>query len=272
MNGFAARPITSLTNERVKAIRALEMRKERKETGLFVVEGTSILITAREMGFKPETLVYLAGSNHSGVQKGLVDGALSAGVECLEVNYAVLEKLSGKDNPQTMIGVFRQTFAAPPDAAKADPSSVWIALEDIRDPGNLGTIIRSADAFGAAGVILIGSCADPHSREAIRATMGSIFAVPVVKMTPGAFVELAQHWPGDVVGTHLSGSEDVRTARYRGPVIVAMGSEGPGLSGDLTAACTRLVKIPMSGRLDSLNLAIATAITLFEVRRPHLKL
>ncbi|MBX9926015.1 MAG: RNA methyltransferase, partial [Hyphomicrobiaceae bacterium] len=114
MTEFAPRLITSLTNDRVKAIRALEMRKARRETGLFVAEGTSILVTAREMGCKPETLVYLAGSAQSGIQKGLVDGALAAGAECLEVNHAVLEKLSGKDNPQTMIGVFRQTFAPPP--------------------------------------------------------------------------------------------------------------------------------------------------------------
>ncbi|MDZ4842934.1 MAG: RNA methyltransferase [Hyphomicrobium aestuarii] len=268
----APRAITSLTNDSVKAIRALDMRKARKETGLFVAEGTSILISAREFGFRPETLVYLAGSAGSGVQKGLVDGTLSAGGACLEVSQAVLEKLSGKDNPQTMLGVFRQMWRDAPDPARLGRADVWIALEDIRDPGNLGTIIRTADAFGAAGIILVGSCADPYSRDAIRATMGSIFAVPLVKMATDAFVDLSQRWPGDIVGTHLDAREDVRAAVFSGPVMIVMGSEGPGLSQELTAACRRLVKIPMAGRLDSLNLAIATAITLFEVRRPQLKL
>lgn len=268
----APRTITSLTNDQIKAIRALEMRKERKETGLFVAEGTSILLTAREFGVWPRTLVYLAASADTGVQKGLVEGALVRGAQCLEVSRAILEKLSGKDNPQTMLGVFDQVWLELPDASKASPEDTWIALEEIRDPGNLGTIIRTADAFGAKGVILIGSCADPFSREAIRATMGSIFAVPLVRTDATSFADLAKRWRGDVVGTHLAATEDVRSTRHTGPVMIVMGGEGPGLSPSLTQACNRLVKIPMAGRLDSLNLAVATAITVFEVRRPHLKL
>jgi len=268
----APRPITSLTNDRVKAIRALEMRKTRKETGLFVAEGTSIIVTAREMGFTPQTLAFLAGSATSGIAKGLVEGALKAGAECLEVSAAVLEKLSGKDNPQTMIGVFQQRWSDPPEPAAGGDADVWLALEEVRDPGNLGTIVRTVDALGARGVILVGACADPFSREAIRATMGSIFAVPLSRMTREDFIALAGRWKGDVVATHLDARDDVRAVRYRGPVLVSMGSEGPGLTDAVTAACNRLVKIPMAGKLDSLNLAIATAITLFEVRRPYLKL
>jgi RNA methyltransferase, TrmH family len=99
--------ITSLQNDRIKAIRALEMRKERKETGLFVAEGTSLLITARDNGFVPETLVYRTGSATGGIAQGLVAWALKSGVECLEVSEAVLGKLSSKDNPQSMLGVFK---------------------------------------------------------------------------------------------------------------------------------------------------------------------
>lgn len=272
MTANVPRAITSLTNDAVKAIRALEMRKTRRETGLFVVEGTSILVSARELGFKPETLVYLAGSAAAGIPKGLVDGALKSGAECLEVSAQVLEKLSGKDNPQTMLGVFRQAWHEPPQPPALSSDDAWLALEEVRDPGNLGTIIRTADAFGVRGVILVGSCADPYSREAIRATMGSIFAVPLIRMPHENFAALVAAWPGDTIGTHLDAREDVRSASYRGPVLTIMGSEGPGLSPGLTAACKRLVKIPMAGRLDSLNLATATAITLFEIRRPYLKL
>ena len=266
------RTITSLTNDRVKFIRSLEMRKVRRETGLFVAEGVSILVTAREMGFAPQTLAFQAGSADTGVAKWLVQGAIAAGAECLEVPAAVLEKLASKDNPQTMLGVFAQRWASPPDAIGVQRDDVWLALEEVRDPGNLGTILRTVDAVGAKGVILIGSCVDPYSREAIRATMGSIFAVPVVRMTREAFSAWRTAWPGDVVGTHLEAREDVRLASYRLPAVVVMGSEGPGLSQDVRAACSRLVKIPMAGKLDSLNLSIATAITLFEIRRPQLKL
>ena len=268
----APKPITSLTNDRVKAIRALEMRKVRKETGLFVAEGASLLVTARDNGFIPEMLVYQAGTAASGIGRGLVTHALNAGSEVLEVSEAVLAKLASKDNPQTLLGVFRQRFADPPEATKISAGETWLALEEIRDPGNLGTIIRTADAVGCAGIVLVGTTCDPFSLESIRATMGSIFAVPIAKMERPAFVALAKDWPGDVVGTHLDGREDFRTADYRGPQLIVMGSEGPGLSSGVAAVCTKLVKIPMSGKLDSLNLAIATALMLYQVRGSHLKL
>jgi RNA methyltransferase, TrmH family len=142
----------------------------------------------------------------------------------------------------------------------------------VRDPGNLGTIIRTIDAVGAAGVILVGTCCDPYSVEAIRATMGSIFSVPLVKMERAGFLDLVKTWPGDVVATHLDATEDFRKAAYNGPELIVMGGEGPGLSVELAEASTRRVKIPMAGNLDSLNLAIATALTLYQVRGPRLKL
>lgn len=266
----SARAITSLQNDRVKAIRALEMRKERRETGLFVAEGVSILVTAREQGFAPRTLVYREGSAASGVQRGLVSSALAAGAEVLEVTDAILAKLAAKDNPQSMLGVFEQRWADPPVAARLGTDAAWVALEEVRDPGNLGTIIRTAHATGAGGVILVGNCCDPYSRECVRATMGSIFAVPLVRMTREDFLAWRKSWTGDVVGTHLSGTEDFRRARYRGPVLLLMGSEGPGLSDTMASACSRLVKIPMAAGIDSLNLAVATALTLYQVRGTRL--
>lgn len=266
------RTITSLTNERVKAIRALEMRKARKETGLFVAEGASIIVTAREAGFVPVTLVYRAGAITSPMQKRIVRETVEQGAEVLEVTGAVLEKLAAKENPQTMLAVFRQKFRELPDAASLPKEAVWLALEEVRDPGNLGTIIRTADAVGAAGIVLVGPCCDPHSREAIRATMGSIFNVPLVQASREDVLAWLQGWPGDVVGTQLDAREDFRSAAYEGPVLIIMGSEGPGLSDSLAAACSRRVKIPMAGRLDSLNLAVATALMLYQVRGPWLRM
>ena len=109
------KPITSLTNDRVKAIRALDMRKERKETGLFLAEGASILMMARAAGFRPETLVYRAGALETDTQIRLVNTTLDEGAEVLEVSGAVLEKLAAKENPQTMLGVFKQRWATLPD-------------------------------------------------------------------------------------------------------------------------------------------------------------
>lgn len=264
--------ITSLTNDRIKAIRALEMRKVRKETGLFVAEGTSLLVTARDHGFVPETLVYQTGAAAGGVARGLVKHALDAGAEVLEVSEAVLAKLASKENPQSLLGVFRQRFVSPPDPEKLTNTDTWLALEEIRDPGNLGTIIRTADAVGLSGVILVGTTCDPYALESIRATMGSIFAVPIVKLDRESFFTLAKAWPGEVIGTHLDAREDFRQTQYNGRELIVMGSEGPGLSGGAAAICSTLVKIPMAGALDSLNLAIATALMLYQVRGPYLKL
>jgi RNA methyltransferase, TrmH family len=264
------KPISSLQNDRVKAIRALEMRKVRRETGLFVAEGASVLISAREAGWQPETLLYEPAGTQSPTVRGLVRGALEAGAEVLEVTPTVLAKVASKENPQAVLGVFRQRWAeAPESVAKND---VWLALEEVRDPGNLGTIIRTVDAVCARGVLLVGKCCDPYSRECIRATMGSVFAVPLVRMSKEAFLSWREGWRGDVVGLHLKAAEDFRKARYNQPVLLLMGSEGPGLSEELTAACSRQVKIPMAGRLDSLNLAVATALALYQIRGPHLSL
>jgi len=267
-----AKIITSLTNERVKAIRALDMRKERRETGLFVAEGASILVTAREHGFVPETLVYQGGGAAAGVVRDLVQWALAQDVEVLEVSEAVLAKLASKDNPQSMLGVFRQRWGELPAPAKLGKDAVWLALEEVRDPGNLGTIVRTVDAVGAAGVILIDNSCDPYSREAIRATMGSIFAAPLVRVSREHFLAWRAGWPGEVVGTHLEAKEDFRKAAYKSPVLLVMGSEGPGLSESLARSCTKLIKIPMAGRLDSLNLAVATALTLYQLRGAHLRI
>jgi TrmH family RNA methyltransferase len=295
------RAITSLQNERVKLIRSLEMRKARRETGLFVAEGASVLVTAREAGWTPRMLVFLSGSAQAGIARGLLAWAEAAGAECLEVSPAVLAKLAAKDNPQTMLGVFEQRWADEPPRsfprrrestqvsavdAGADPrhraggasstrrgdDGLWVALEAVRDPGNLGTIMRTVDAVGASGVALVGTSCDPYSREAVRASMGSIFNVPLVRMNQERFLAWVAGWTGDVVGTHLSGREDFRAVSYRAPTLLAMGSEGPGLSPALAAACSRLVKIPMAGRLDSLNLAVATALMLYEIHKGSLHL
>lgn len=266
------RPISSLQNERIKAVRALDMRKARRETGLFVAEGAAILVTARQGGFTPRTLIYEPQGAGGDVARDLVASALKAGAEVLEVSPAVLAKVSSKENTQAMLGVFEQRWVKAPEPSSQGPEDLWLVLEEVRDPGNLGTMIRTVDAVGGRGIILVGNCCDPYSRECVRATMGSIFSTPLARMRRDEFLAWREDWPGDVVGLHLRAADDFRKAAYRGPVLVAMGSEGPGLSAELTEACTQRVKIPMAGELDSLNLAIATALTLYQIRGPYLSL
>jgi TrmH family RNA methyltransferase len=270
----ARRAITSLQNDSVKLVRSLEMRKARRETGLFVAEGTSLLITARDNGWVPRMLIAGPGSSEGQTGQTLQKWAETAGADRLDVSTPVLEKIAAKDNPQSILGVFQQRWADLPAGAELQPAmpALWVALEEVRDPGNLGTILRTVDAAGASGIILVGNTCDPFSREAVRASMGSIFAVPIARADRASLVSLAASWPGDVVGTHLAGKLDYRSASYREPVLLVMGNEGAGLSDEISAACGKLVRIPMAGRLDSLNLAVATALMLFEIKRPHLAL
>ncbi len=263
------RAITSLQNASVKAVRALEMRKVRRETGLFAAEGASLLLMARQAGWRVKSLLMLAGSAETAAATALLAWAQASGAECLEVSSAVLAKVAAKDNPQTVLGVFEQRWMREPPAA-VPREALWLALEGVRDPGNLGTIIRTLDAVGASGAILIGNTVDPYGREAVRASMGSIFNVPLLRLSQEHFLSWRAGWPGEVVAAALAASEDFRARPYHCPVLLLMGSEGPGLTPALSAAASRRVRIPMAGTLDSLNLAVATALMLYEIKRDTL--
>ncbi|MHA1158837.1 MAG: TrmH family RNA methyltransferase [Alphaproteobacteria bacterium] len=266
-----ARRITSLTNPMVKEIRSLWLGKNRRKTGLFIGEGLKLVVDALAAGWPLRRLVYARRDGLDRRLEAAADACRAAGGAVVEVSEAVLSKIARRDNPQTVIGVFEQRTRPLAEVSPAT-GETWVALEDVRDPGNLGTIIRTADAAGAAGVLLVGTTVDPFAIETVRATMGSIFHVPLVRASLDDFVATTRTWPGAVVGTHLSATQDYREASYEAPVLLVMGPEQAGLSDTLAAQCSTLVKIPMAGQADSLNLAIATGIMLFEVRRGALKL
>ena len=259
---MSGRAIISLTNPTVKAVRALHLRKARDESGLFLAEGLKIVTEAVELGHAPRILLHGPEARDHALLQRAAEAAEAADGEVIEVSRDILEKISRRDNPQTVIGVFAQAFTALEDL---DPgaSPCWVALQAVRDPGNLGTIVRTADAAGCGGVILVGDCCDPFSVEAVRATMGSIFAVRIAKAPVEAFLAWRERWPGSVVGTLLHATVDYRAAEYRRPALVLMGNEQAGLPPDLAAACDVTVKIPMRGRADSLNLSVATGIMIY---------
>jgi TrmH family RNA methyltransferase len=261
---MGARQVTSLTNPTVKAVRALHMRKEREETGLFLAEGLKLAADALELGHTPKILLYGPEAASVPLVRRAAEATAAAGGDVVEVSGAILEKVSRRDNPQTVVAVFEQAFAR---LDELDPTSApcWVALEGVRDPGNLGTIVRTADAAGVGGVILVGETCDPYSVEAVRATMGSVFATPLYRATGAAFIAWRARWPGSVVGTLLGATTDYRAAAYQRPTLILMGAEQAGLSPELAAICDLNVKIPMRGRADSLNLAVATGIMIYAV-------
>jgi TrmH family RNA methyltransferase len=256
-----ARAVTSLTNPTVKAVRALHLRKERDETGLFVAEGLKNVTEGVELGHAPKILLYGRDGDHP-LLKQAIAATLAAQGEVIEVTQDILAKVSRRDNPQAVVGVFAQSFRPLVEVAPG-PAACVVALHRVRDPGNLGTIVRTADAAGCGGVILVGECCDPYSVEAVRATMGSIFAVPLTRASEVEFAAWRARWPGSVVGTLLSAAVDHRAADYRKPALVLMGNEQQGLPLEMAALCDVAVKIPMRGRADSLNLSVATGIMIY---------
>ena len=259
--------ITSAANAQVKAIRALRDRKERERTGLFYVEGIRAVAAALDAGFAAHALVVAPELLESDFARETVGAAQRRGVPLLEVSPAVFQSLSGRDGPQGLALAARQRWV---ELASLEPAadSVWVALMQPQDPGNLGSILRSCDAAGAAGLILLGPSADPYDPSALRASTGAAFTVPVARASWSDFVAWLQRQGVHLVGATGSVGDaptSYRAATYPPPLALLMGSEREGLSPTQRAACDQLVHIPMRGTVDSLNLAVATSLVLYEI-------
>ncbi len=262
--------ISSLTNPIIKDIKGLTQRKNRQSSKRFLVEGLKLVASALDTDFRLDIFVFgKKVADHELVQK-IAARTKAHGGMVLEVSQQVLSKITRRDNPQMVLGIFQQPYFDK-SLIQAKERDLWVALEGVKDPGNLGTIIRTADAAGVKGLILVGETTDPFALETTRATMGSIFALPIIRFQEDAFTKFCQNWKGMLVGTHLEGAVDYRTLDYNKPTILFMGNEQSGLPDNLAQCCSDLVKIPQKGQADSLNLAIATGIMLFEIQRDILK-
>ncbi len=263
------REITAFSNPLIKRVRALRDKKHRREEGRFLAEGLRILTEARETGRVPETLFFARASAGHELVRALVEAVEAAGGEAIETTPDILSKLSGKDNPQAVVGVFAE-FALELSALDRSRAGIWLVAEKLRDPGNLGTILRTGDAVGAGGLILIDECVDPFSVEAVRASMGALFTMPVAKARWEEFVPWLRSGPGQLVGLSLDTERDYRSAEYEAPCFLLTGNEAQGLPAAYEAECDLLVKLPMLGKADSLNAAVATAVMAYEaLARQH---
>ena len=258
--------IASLQNTQVKQIRALARRGEREHTGLFFVESARAVIEAMQLHIPLDTLVIAPALLKNARLQALAQAQRRAGVRCLEVTPEVFESLVLKENRGGFAAVARQRWTAL-DQVPVGGDRCWIALEGVQYPGNLGTILRTSDAAGGAGVILLGRTADPFDPLAVRASAGAIFAQQLVRTTAGEFAAWRRRHALTVVGTSPQATTDYRVATYRQARVLLMGSEGQGLSAELQGLCDELVRIPMVGRSDSLNLAVSTALVLYEIFR-----
>jgi RNA methyltransferase, TrmH family len=258
------REITGFSNPLVKRVKSLREKKHRRQEGLFLAEGLRILTEALEAGIAPKML-WLSPEMKD---HRLVQPLIEACDDSFLTSVDILSKLSGKDNPQAVLGVYQELNQplATLDRNKAD---IWIVAERLRDPGNLGTILRTGDAIGAGGLILIDDCTDPFSVEAVRSSMGAIFTQAVVQSDWSSFVDWLRQGQAQLVGTSLNTDLDYTTPRYSKPTFLLVGNESQGLPADYEVECDLLVKMPMLGKADSLNAAVAISVMGYEVLNQH---
>ncbi|MBU2588808.1 MAG: RNA methyltransferase [Alphaproteobacteria bacterium] len=256
--------ITGFSNPTVKYLRSLRDKKHRKRSGQFLVEGLRLLEDARSTGRLPATLVMAEGRAAHQLLARLEADVVAAGGEVIATSPDILSKITGKDNAQSVVGVFDEwdTGLAALDRSAAP---IWLVAQALRDPGNLGTMLRTGDAVGAGGLILIDDCADPFSAEAVRASMGAVFTVPLAQARWDEFLPWLREGSGQLLAASLRDAVPYRGAAYEAPCFILVGNESQGLPQEYEAACDLRVTMPMRGRADSLNAAVAGAVLAYEV-------
>lgn len=255
--------ITSSSNPLIKQLRGLDRKKQRAETGLFLAEGARLIDQALRQDWKIDTLLVSTSGMDRPAYEDLLRRALSAGARVVEVPDRLAGALARKDNPQSVLAAIHQK-PLPLPATKTDSDADWIGLYQVRDPGNLGTILRTADCAGAAGVILIEQCCDPYSVETVRASMGSIFDVTLARASFADFNAWRQAQGRQLIAASMHGTTPHTEINFTTPTVILMGNEQSGLPASVEADCDQLCRIPMRGGADSLNLAQATTILTYE--------
>lgn len=254
--------ITSTSNPTIKEIRKLRERKERERTGLYYLEGLRIVGEAFACGAELQQIVVAQELLVSEFGLELAQKARASRIDCIEVSAEVFSSISAKDGPQGIAAVAKEKWSGLDQPLHAGD---WVALVAVQSPGNLGTILRTHDSVGGRGIILLDNSVDPYDPVVVRASMGAIFSQEIVLTTLPEFTQWRSRHSVPVIGASGGASEDYHTAVYPPDLVLLMGSERQGLTASHLAICDQTVRIPMVGRSDSLNLAVATAIILYEI-------
>ena len=259
--------ITSRSNAKIKQVRSLRQHKHRQATGLFFVEGIRHVGEAIEAGARVDSIFYAPELLKSTFANELIRLVSEQGIPCYPTTAEVFDTISDKENPQGILALVEQTGSSLADF-RPENFPWGVALVEPQDPGNLGTILRTIDAVGASGLLLLDSSVDPYHPSAVRASMGAIFWLPIVQAGFDEFVQWVRHWDYQIYGTSAHDAADISVIHsYQYPAILLMGSEREGLTPAQRAACQELVRLPMRGRATSLNLAVATGVLLYDMLR-----
>ena len=259
--------ITSHQNPLIKRIRRLRHKKYRQQEGAYFIEGIRLVLSAIEAETEIERLVYSPELLSSDLGMEAVKNQQVLGLPVTAVSSDIFNKISTRDNP-VGIGAIISSADCVLQELSIERDSIFIALVQVSDPGNLGTVIRTGDAAGVSGVILVNETVDPFHPTTVKASMGSLFTTPICSsVSSHALLEWAAEKGINIVASSAGAQISFWEADYKLPAILLVGSEKAGLSEELIAAADMAVKIPMTGQPSSLNLAVATGLILYEIRR-----
>ncbi|HRN49896.1 MAG TPA: RNA methyltransferase [Anaerolineales bacterium] len=256
--------ITSRSNPKVKLARSLHERKARQQSGQYIIEGVFHIGAALDAGAAVALVLHCPSLLRGEFAQTLPGRLQQAGVEVLEVSADVMASLSEKDNPQGIIAVAQQ-HTTPLAVLSPQAEAVFLAAVAPQDPGNLGTLLRTLDAVGGNGLLLLEGGTDPWHPQAVRAGMGAHFSIPIMQASFADFATWAAAQGVSVYGSSAKATLDYRKVAYKPPCALLLGSEREGLSPEQLAACQQVVSLPMRGRVTSLNLSVAAGIWLYQV-------
>lgn len=243
--------IQSTRNPTVKLVRSLLTKKGRRETGLHLIEGERLVAEAVSSGAEIDSLFVEEGREPVYCPNGSV----------YHVTRHVLESMTDTDNPQSVCAAVKTPDIKLPDEY---PEGLIVALDCVQDPGNMGTIIRTADAMGAAGLLLSSGCADPFGPKVLRSTMGSIYHLPIWQGELAAELVKLKSEDFRLICGHLAGNEILPEPGRR--CVLIIGNEGNGVSDAVAALCDKY-RLPMFGRAESLNASVAAGIMMYEIAK-----
>ena len=256
--------ITSTANEEIKFIRKLQIKKFRDESGLFLTEGIRPVLEAAEQKAAIQRIIYCPTILKSTVAKSFIERNQDDEILFIEVDEKVFQSIASKEGPQGIAAVVSQKWFYLDEILK-EKIGIWVGLDSVQDPGNLGSILRTLDAIGGKGLILLDQTTDAYHPTAVRASMGAIFTQKLIRIQKDELI----HWKktNEVLffGTNCNNGIDYQKVKYPERMILLMGSEQKGLDPQLAESCDDLIHIPMRGNVDSLNLANAASIILYEV-------
>lgn len=259
--------ISSSANSLIKRIRLLAERKHRRREGAFVVEGIQPVWQAVEAGADIEVLIVAPDLLKPPAARAMITDEEERGTRVARVTSELFTRIAGRDGPAGLAAIVRAR-PVPLVALDVPAGALFVVLHEPGNPGNVGTIIRTASAVGAAGVILTGAATDPYDPAAVKASMGALFDVPVAAAASAQeFLDWSASRQVTVAAASARGERSLWEAEFPAPLALLLGSEGEGLPDPLLDRAGLHVRIPMTGTAESLNLAVAAGVLLYEVRR-----